>query len=102
MSLTRTRQQPVAHSSQSIAVRARYKCGVERGKRYPMFENQNARQNIRLCQQQQARLAQGIKEARAAAAMRERGARDRRHRLHALLQALTGWRAAYEYRSWDH
>jgi hypothetical protein len=73
-----------------------------------MFENQNSRRNIQLCQQQQARLAEGVKEARAAAALRELAARDRRHRLHALLRAVTGWRAqhrwdaANSYRTWDH
>ena len=59
-----------------------------------MYENQNARLTIQLCLQHQARLAEGVKEARAAAAMRELAAKDHRHRLHALLRALTGVRAA--------
>jgi hypothetical protein len=69
---------------------------------------QEMKRNMQLNQQRQARLAEGAKEAQALAALRELTAKDRKHRLHALLETFTGWRARRSgdavvgSRSWDH
>lgn len=66
---------------------------------------QEMKRNMQLHQQRQARLAEGAKEAQALAAMREMTAKDRRHRLHALLGSITGWHARHGGggpQSWDH
>ena len=56
---------------------------------------QDAKRNMQLNQQRQARLAEGAMEGQAAAAMRELTTKDRKHRLHALLWAFAGWRARH-------
>ena len=49
----------------------------------------NEKQSRQLNEQRQARLAEGAKEARVAAEMRELTLKDRKHRLRALLRTLT-------------
>jgi hypothetical protein len=69
---------------------------------------QEMKRNMQLNQQRQARLAQGVSEAQAVAAMRELTAKDRKHRLRLLLRTFTGRRArrgggaVQGDRSWDH